>query len=73
MEAHRNSRKLKEIKMHNTAPKLWAYRTDPAYGWRWHLCREVSPHEADQWMGFFQKDEPNTKFVVAVKKPRIIK
>ena len=59
--------------MSNTTSKLWAYRTDPAYGWRWHLCREVFTNEADQWVNIFQKDEPDTKFVVADKKPKVVK
>lgn len=51
--------------------KLWAKRFDSAYGWRWHLCRDVDASNGAQWLAVFQKDEPKIEFVISATKPRL--
>ena len=52
-----------------TPLKIWAKRFTVARGWMWLACREVSPHEADQWLVVFQRDEPEIEFRLSYGQP----
>lgn len=50
---------------------LWALRTSVARGKEWKAERKVTDDNAQQWLEVFQKDEPDTQFVVSDKKPKV--
>lgn len=52
--------------------KLWAWRYSVAKGYHWQFERPCNLGNASEWLEVYKKDEPNVKFKISDKKPRII-
>jgi hypothetical protein len=51
--------------------KLWSRRFNIGHGNHWKLERECILETAIEWLKIFQKDEPNTYFILSVRKPKV--
>lgn len=52
---------------------LWSLRWSPAQGSHWKLERTCAADTAAQWLERFQRDEPDTTFRLAAKRPPVPK
>jgi hypothetical protein len=55
------------------AIKLWSLRWCLAYGWRWTVERACAADTSADWLARLERDEPDTTFCLAVKRPRLPK
>lgn len=49
---------------------LWRYNPTTGY---WEVARQCSAINSQHWLYVFQRDEPNVRFVLSRKKPKLPK
>lgn len=53
--------------------KLFALRFSIGYGWQWVHERDCAIATANEWLAVFRKSEPDVRFVLTNRKPKVSK
>jgi hypothetical protein len=51
--------------------KIYSLRWSTARGAFWKLERDCFPETSQEWLAIFEKSEPNVKFLLAKKMPKM--